>query len=133
MLDLQLKDKCKMAQEKSFENKIKDFLQKENVWFVKFFANAFTKKGIPDLLCCVNGFFVAVEVKAENGKPSDLQKWNIDKIRNCKGIAIILYPKQFESFKRLIKMLKEKNVSPAIFEMSPEDFNLLYKGGTKNV
>ena len=97
-----------MAGEKNFENKIKKFLKDNGCWFVKFFANRNTKVGIPDLLCCVNGFFVAVEVKGEHGKPSDLQLWNRDKIRESGGISIILYPDQFDDFKKFVELLKSK-------------------------
>lgn len=96
-----------MAQEKTFENKIKKFLDENNCWYVKFFANGYTKKGVPDLLCCVNGYFLAIEVKAENGKATDLQRWNIEKIKKAGGRALILKPSQFEEFKRLIFELKE--------------------------
>ena len=95
-----------MAAEKNFENRLKKFLEDEGCWFVKFFANAYTKSGIPDILCCCNGYFVAVEVKAPNGKPSELQKWNIEKIKEAGGIAMVLYPKDFDSFKELIHKLK---------------------------
>lgn len=95
-----------MAAEKQFETKIKKFLKDNGCWYVKYFANSFTPRGIPDLLCCVNGRFVAIEVKAENGKPSELQYYNCDKIREAGGIALILYPRDFDSFKELIHMLK---------------------------
>lgn len=95
-----------MAQEKTFENKIKKFLDEEKCWYVKFFANGYTRKGIPDLLCCVNGYFLAIEVKGENGKATDLQKWNIGKIEHCGGLGLILRPSQFENFKELVKILK---------------------------
>ena len=88
-----------MAQEKNYENKIKKFLKEKNIWFVKYFANAFTKSGIPDILACVNGKFVAIEVKAENGKPSELQLYHKKKIEESGGKAYILYPNDFEKFK----------------------------------
>ena len=91
-----------MAAEKNFENRLKKFLEDEGCWFVKFFANAYTKSGIPDILCCSNGHFIAVEVKAPNGKPSELQKWNIKKIIEESGIGVVLYPDQFDQFKELI-------------------------------
>lgn len=97
-----------MAQEKAFENKIKKFLKDEGCWCVKFFANSYTQRGIPDLLCCVNGFFLAVEVKAENGKATEIQKWNVEKIREAGGVAFVLKPSQFESFKQLVYALKEQ-------------------------
>lgn len=97
-----------MAQEKNFENKIKKYLDDKGCWFVKYFANRMTKTGVPDILACVNGFFVAIEVKASNGKPSELQIWNREQIRKSQGISIILYPEQFEDFKLFITDLIER-------------------------
>jgi len=96
-----------MASEKQFENKIKKFLKDEGCWFLKYWAGAsYTKSGIPDLLICCNGYFLGVEVKAPRGKPSELQLWNIEKIKEAGGIGLVLYPKDFDSFKELIYKLK---------------------------
>lgn len=95
-----------IAQEKTFENKVKKFLDSQGAWYVKFFANSFTKSGIPDILACVNGHFVGVEVKAQNGKPSELQLYNVEKIREAGGFAIVLYPSGFEKFKQFIVGLR---------------------------
>ena len=94
-----------MAAEKLFENKIKKYLKDNGCWYVKYFANGYTKSGIPDLLVCVNGYFVAIEVKAPKGKPSDLQLWNIEQINQSGGIGIILYPDQFDQFKEMVDFL----------------------------
>lgn len=96
-----------MAAEKNFENKVKKFLKEQNCWVLKTWSNGVQRSGVPDLLVCCNGYFLGVELKAENGKPSELQLWNIDKIRESGGIAIVLYPNQFEDFKELIQSLKE--------------------------
>ena len=96
-----------MAAEKNFENKVKKFLEEQGCWFLKYWGGAaYTKAGIPDLLVCCNGYFLGVELKAPNGKPSELQLWNIKKIKEAGGIAIVLYPKDFDSFKNLIHELK---------------------------
>lgn len=92
-----------MAEEKQFENRIKSWLDSKEIWYVKYFANRNTKVGIPDILACVSGHFVAIEVKASNGKPSSLQLMNRKKIRDANGIAVILYPDQFEKFKMFIE------------------------------
>lgn len=97
-----------MAQEKQFENKIKKYLTEHGVWHVKYFANGFTKSGIPDILACCNGHFLAIEVKAENGRPSELQLHHIDKIKKSGGHAVIVKPSQFEEFKKLIEELKNE-------------------------
>lgn len=57
-------------------------------------------------MACVNGYFVGVEVKAQNGKPSELQLYNIREIRKAGGFAIVLYPSGFNEFKEFIRNLK---------------------------
>lgn len=95
-----------MAAEKAFENKVKAFLNEQGCWVLKTWSNGVQRSGVPDLLVCCNGYFVGVELKAPNGKPSELQLWNVDKIREAGGIAIVLYPDQFEAFKEeIIKLL----------------------------
>lgn len=103
-----------MAQEKNFENKIKTFLKDQNAWFIKYWAGSkFTKDGIPDILACINGYFLAIEVKARNGRPSELQKYNVVKINGSGGYAIILYPDQYEEFKQLVKCLNTRELRTA--------------------
>ena len=110
----------KMAAEKTFETKVKAFLKAENCWTLKTWSNGVQRSGVPDLLICCNGYFLGVEIKAENGKPSDLQLWNIKKIRESGGIAIVLYPNQFKAFQDLIHYIKnlhtDTNIPAIIFE-----------------
>ena len=88
-----------MAQEKSFENKLKSYLKSRESWFIKYWAGSkFTKEGIPDILICDNGIFIAIEVKAQNGKPTLIQLITLEKIRKAGGYGILLYPQDFKSF-----------------------------------
>lgn len=99
-----------MAQEKNFENKIKGFLKEQGAWFIKYWAGSkFTKDGIPDILCCIDGHFVAIEVKAQNGTPSELQLYNIREIRKAGGFSFVLYPSGYEKFKKFVVDLKRDN------------------------
>lgn len=91
-----------LAAEKIFERQIKTYLAEHGAYHVKYFANGYTKRGIPDILACVNGHFVGIEVKAQRGRPSDLQILNVRRIREAGGIAFVLYPSGFEKFKHFI-------------------------------
>lgn len=102
-----------MAAEKTFENKVKKYIEDHGGWQVKFFANRMTKTGIPDILACINGYFVAIEVKAEHGRPSELQKHHVKKINESGGYAIILYPQDYIFFQDLINSLKKRNMRTA--------------------
>ena len=108
-----------MAEEKRFEERIKKYFHSVGIypagfatdkmkvemvgWYAKIWGGGFQKSGISDLICCINGFMVAVEIKATNGKPSELQKLNISRINKTGGIGVILYPEGFEQFKELVK------------------------------
>ena len=89
--------------EKLFERKIREYLESRGHWVVKYFANGYTKSGIPDLLACVNGRFVAIEVKGYGGIVAPLQVRTLCKIKDSGGIAMVVYPSQFEKFCRKIE------------------------------
>ena len=95
-----------MAQEKNFENKIKLYLKSHDHYFVKYFANRMTKVGVPDILACINGKFVGIEVKSSTGKPSELQIHNVKKINDSGGYAMIVSPDQWELLKMVIGTLE---------------------------
>ena len=94
-----------IASEKTFENKIKAYLKSIGAYFIKTHGDRFSRIGTPDIIACVNGYFVAVEVKADNGKPSDLQLYHLDEIRKAGGHSFLLYPKDFENFKNFCENL----------------------------
>lgn len=91
-----------MAKEKQFETKVKRYIEEKGGYQVKFFANRMTKKGVPDILSCVNGYFVGVEVKAPDGSPTELQIYNVKKIRKAGGFAMVLYPSAWGRFKQFV-------------------------------
>ena len=92
-----------MAAEKNFENRLKDYLDKIGAWYIKYWAGSkFTKEGIPDIIACYKSRFIAIEVKGKKGKPSLLQLVTLRKIRLSKGYGILLYPEDFDGFKKFI-------------------------------
>lgn len=81
-----------MAQEKSYENKIKAYLESIGVYYIKTHGDRFSKVGTPDIIACINGYFVALEVKATTGKPSELQLYHLHKITSSGGYGAIIVP-----------------------------------------
>lgn len=92
-------------QEKCFENKIKKWLAANGCYYVKFFANGYTRRGVPDILASVHGYFVGIEVKAQNGRPDDLQFENVREIRNSGGFSWIVYPSGWPELKEMLTVL----------------------------
>ena len=95
--------------EKNIENRIKAYLKLKGVWHVKYFANSFTPVGIPDILACCNGRFLAIEVKNEKGTTSPLQDYNLEEIQKSGGVAIVVRPQNFDYFKLVVETLLEND------------------------
>lgn len=95
--------------EKDFENEIKKWLKEHGCWFFKTISTGFQRAGIPDIIACVNGRFVGIEVKSEKGRPSELQKLELKKIQEANGIGLLVYPADFAEFKKKMKKLLNNN------------------------
>lgn len=79
-----------MLTEKEIENKIRRFLTEQGAYHIKHFGCMFSKAGVPDLIACLNGLFIAIEVKSEKGKLSELQEDHIKQIREAGGISMMV-------------------------------------------
>ncbi|MBP2654228.1 MAG: hypothetical protein H6Q73_1797 [Firmicutes bacterium] len=86
--------------EKQFQNNVIEFLKSQNIYHIKIWGGGYQKAGIPDLICCIRGKFMALELKTEKGTPTVLQKYNLFKIQEAGGYARILRPSEFDRFKR---------------------------------
>lgn len=96
----------KLAEEKNFERRIVKALKQKGAWILKTHGGAMQRGGIPDLLCCINGMFLGLELKASNGRVSELQKHNICEIRKSGGLAFVVYPDDFDAVMELIDRMK---------------------------
>lgn len=74
-----------------------------------------SRRGVPDFLICMNGMFVALELKksvTEVGKPSALlQEHNLNKINSARGIGIFVYPENWEKVKDTLIVLSKGDES----------------------
>lgn len=53
--------------------------------------------GTPDFLLCVNGYFIALELKADEDSPvSKMQEFNLDGVVKCNGKSFIAYPENWK-------------------------------------
>lgn len=92
-----------MAEEKRFENQVKRYLDSIGAWYLKTISNGYQRAGIPDLLICYKGRFLGVELKAKKGKATPLQEYELKQIRQSGGLAFVLYPDDFDWFKKLME------------------------------
>lgn len=63
--------------------------------------------GDPDILLCICGLFVGLEIKAVKGKTSPMQEYKLDAIRKAGGLALVANPNNWEQVKDLLTKLSE--------------------------
>jgi Holliday junction resolvase len=69
-------------------NRIKAYLKTlEGCFAWKEHGGIYGTGGIPDIIVCFNGRFIAFECKTETGKTTALQAITINKIREAGGVA----------------------------------------------
>ena len=77
--------------EQDIQRKIIKWLESEGHYVVKVISAS--KAGVPDILCCVNGYFVAIEVKTPTTKTnvSELQKYNLEAVIKSGGYSLVAW------------------------------------------
>lgn len=54
--------------EKAVEDKIKEYLFQNDIYYFKVHGSKFMPAGIPDIVCCFDGSFLGIEVKRPGAK-----------------------------------------------------------------
>lgn len=97
--------------ETKFKEKIVPKLKAlSNVWLVKIQQR--TIVGTPDILMCLGGLFVAIELKVDS-KLTKLQEYNLTKIHEAGGIAMVLTPRNMEECLLYLETLSKGSVKYA--------------------
>lgn len=92
--------------EKKVKDKVKAILTAQGVYFFMPATHGYGRSGVPDIVACVNGWFLAVECKANGNKPTALQVREIETIRRNNGVAVVVDETNYDMIPDLIKKLK---------------------------
>jgi Holliday junction resolvase len=76
--------------EKKVKDKVKKVLDKLGCYYFFPATGGFGRSGVPDIIICFKGHFVAIECKAGDNKPTALQEMNMKKIKESGGDAIVI-------------------------------------------
>ena len=115
-----LKGVDRLAEEKKFETKLLAWLATKGIYrlptpiqrmnappigyYIKRWGGGtFTASGLPDSQIVIGCHCIECELKASNGRPSQLQVRILDQINKSGGDAWLLYPADFDKFKSHIE------------------------------
>lgn len=96
--------------EKAVKDKVVSVLKSEGVYYFFPATHGYGRSGVPDVICCVNGLFLAIECKAGGNKPTALQIREIENIRACNGVAVVVDETNWEMVRDLVRKLKAATI-----------------------
>jgi Holliday junction resolvase len=92
--------------EKKVKDKVVKLLKSHGIYY--FFPATFGmgRSGVPDIICCFQGKFLAVECKAGSNKPTALQERELQAIMDAGGNAFIINETNIPTLELWIKANK---------------------------
>lgn len=79
-----------MTPEAKVKKKVVDVIKKHGAYYFFPATGGYGRSGVPDIVCCYRGVFIAIECKAGNNKPTPLQEAEMDKIRKAQGFVLVV-------------------------------------------
>jgi len=94
------------------ESKVKaavvKLLKQYDVYYFFPATHGYGRSGVPDIVCCLRGKFLAIECKAGDNKPTALQEKEINTIRKAQGIAVVINETNLALLEQLLKELSRE-------------------------
>lgn len=72
-------------------------------------THGFGRSGVPDVICCANGKFLAIECKAGTNKPTALQEKEINDIQKSGGHAYVINETNLPTLENILRSLLDED------------------------
>jgi Holliday junction resolvase len=92
-----------MTPEAKVKKKVKMVLDNLGAYQFSPMTGGYGNSGVPDIVACYEGFFVAVECKAGKGKPTLLQLDNLKRIDASGGFSVVVNESNVEQLREYIQ------------------------------
>ena len=91
-----------MTPEAKVKQRIKDILKELECYSFSPIGGAYSSRGVPDIVGCLNGVFFGIEAKAGKGKTTALQDRELQRIKDAGGIALVVNEENLDSLKNTL-------------------------------
>ena len=85
---------------------VRKLLVEFGVYYFSPAANGFGRAGIPDIICCFGGRFIAIECKAGKGTTTALQDRELAAIRTAGGMAVVVNETNIDELKEKLQWMR---------------------------
>jgi len=79
-----------LTPERKVKQEVVAVLKQHGAYYFFPSANGLGRSGIPDIIVCFTGKFIAIECKAGKGQTTALQMRELKRIHNAGGIALVV-------------------------------------------
>ena len=76
--------------ERKVKHQVVKVLKERGVYYFPPITGGYGSSGVPDIVACIGGKFLAIECKAGAGRLTELQKKNLLDIKNNGGVALVV-------------------------------------------
>ena len=76
--------------EAKVKKQIRAILDEYGAYYAMPIGSGYGNSGVPDFLVCYKGWFIGIEAKAGKGKTTALQDAHIQRIKDTRGIALVI-------------------------------------------
>ena len=94
-----------MTPEKKVKNKVVKQLKAAGAYYFFPATGGYGKSGIPDIIICYRGKFLAIECKAGKNTTTTLQRINIEQIREQGGMAVVINEENVETVSDILSLI----------------------------
>ena len=99
-----------MAQtpEVKVKHAVRTILDEHGVYYFCPPANGYGRQGIPDIICCLDGHFIAIECKAGKNTTTPLQEKNLAEIAQARGYALVINEESIHVLEMILNEIRNR-------------------------
>jgi len=95
-----------MTPEGKVKRKVTTLLKAQGVYYFFTQSGGFGKSGVPDIIACIRGRFLAIECKAGDNQPTPLQQAQMKAISKAGGVAMVINEDKLQELISMVQYLK---------------------------
>jgi Holliday junction resolvase len=95
--------------EKKVKDKVVALLKQHGAYYFFPATYGMGRAGVPDIIICHRGLFVAVECKAGKGRTTALQERELAAIRKANGVAVVVNETNIDLVEKILNTIEREN------------------------
>jgi len=93
-----------MTPEAKVKKAVVEGLRRLGIYYFFPQTGGYGRSGVPDIVCCVAGEFVALECKAGDNTPTALQAAEMGRIQNAGGVTMVVNEASVDAVITLLRL-----------------------------